>query len=145
MPICRLADLEVDVDAGQRQLVAQRDQVAGALGGQDAGHPGGGQRVALGQSAGCDQLDDFGRGVQRARGDGGAFGGVLVGDVDHVRRAATRRGARAAGEPGPLGHRYLLTTVTGCMYGSSSAGSGNVSSPNGDSAPVRSAASSLTA
>ena len=31
------------------------------------------------------------------------------------------------------------------MYGRSSAGSGNVTSPNGDSAPVRSAASSLTA
>ena len=40
---------------------------------------------------------------------------------------------------------YLLMTVTGWVYGSSSAGSGNVSSPNGESAPVRSAANSLIA
>src|SRR5262245_2326847 len=42
-----LADLEVDIDSGQRQRVAQRDEVAGPLGGQDARHPRGGQRVAF--------------------------------------------------------------------------------------------------
>jgi len=36
-------------------------------------------------------------------------------------------------------------TVTAWMKGSSSAGSGNATSPNGESAPVRSVASSLTA
>ena len=41
-------DVEVDVDTGQRQLVAQRNQVLGALGGQDASHPGGRQCVTLG-------------------------------------------------------------------------------------------------
>ena len=85
------------------------------------------------------------RGAQGARGDRGALGGVLAGDVDHVRRARLVE-VRQPGRPGSgSGHRYLLTTVTGCVYGSSSAGSGNVESPNGDSAPVRSAASSLTA
>ena len=83
--------------------------------------------------------------VQGARGDGGALGGVLAGDVDHVRRARLVEVRERPGSPRGLGHRYLLTTVTGWTYGSSSAGSGNVSSPNGDSAPVRSVASSLTA
>ena len=61
---CRLADFELDVDAGERKVMAQRDEVAGAFGGQDAGHPGGGQRVTLGQAAGRDQGDDLGGGVQ---------------------------------------------------------------------------------
>ncbi len=136
-----LADFEVDVDAGQRELMTQRDQVAGAFGRQDARHPGGGQRVALGQSARGDELDDVGARPQRARRDGGAFGGVLTGHVDHVRRARfvqVRKPVLARSS-----HRYLLTMVTGCVYGISSAGSGNANSPNGDSAPVRSAASSL--
>ena len=43
-----LADLEVDVDPRKRQLMAQRDQVAGVFGRQDACHPRGGERITLG-------------------------------------------------------------------------------------------------
>ena len=145
MPTSACADLEVDVDSGQRQLMAQRDQVAGALGRQDARNPCGGERVALGQPAGRNELDDVGSGAQRARRDGGAFGGVLAGHVDHVRRPRFVQVREPVRGRDGSGHRYLLTTVTGCVYGRSSAGSGNVRSPKGDSAPVRSAASSLTA
>src|SRR6478735_7300495 len=130
--------------------MAQRDQIAGALGGEDPGGARGGQSIALRQSARCDHRDDFGGGAQGARRDGGASGGVLGGDVDHVCRAGLvqvreRRPVRARRSClGRFGH-YLLTTVIGCTYGTSSTGSGNVRSPNGDSAPVRSAASSLIA
>src|SRR3954462_10833094 len=137
-----VADLELDIHSVQRQLVAQRDEITGAFGGQDAGDACGGQGVALGQPARCDEVDDLGCGVQRPGSNGRALGGVLAGHVDHVRRARlveVRKLGRA------VGHRYLLTTVTGWTLGRSSAGCGNVSSPKGDSAPVRSVASSLTA
>src|ERR1700752_1570324 len=75
-------------------------------------------------------------------GDGGALGGVFTGDVDHVRRARLVEVRKATSG---VGHRYLLTTVIGWTYGRSSAGCGNATSPNGESAPVRSVASSLTA
>src|SRR5258705_7776062 len=39
-----VARLEVDVDSGQRELMAQRDEVTRAFGGQDACHPRGGKR-----------------------------------------------------------------------------------------------------
>ena len=82
------ADLEVDVDAGERELMAQRDQFAGPLGGLDAGHPRGRQRVALRQAACGDQRHDLGRRHQRSGRDRGASGDRLRGDVDHVGRAA---------------------------------------------------------
>ena len=63
-----------------------------------------------------------------ARRDGGALGGVLGGHVDHVRRP---RVVEVRQSIGAGRHGYLLMTVTGCVYGRSSAGSGNVRSPNG--------------
>src|SRR4051794_29224415 len=136
-----VADLEVDVDSRQRQRVAQRNHVAGAFRGQDAGHPGGGHSVALRQPTRSNQRDDVGRRLDGSCGDGGALGGALLGHVDHVRRT---RLVEMRKPIGPRSHRYLLTTVIGWTYGSSSAGCGKVSSPKGDSAPVRSVASSLT-
>ena len=110
------------------------------LGGQDAGHPRGGQCVALGQPAAEISATTSRRGVECACRDGGALGGGLFGDVDHVRRP---RSSRCDSGPGPIGMSpqrqssaaYLLTTVTGWTYGSSSAGSGNTTSPNGDKRP----------
>ena len=55
-----LRDLEFDIDPGQPQVMAQRNQVAGALGGQDACHPRGGQRVTFGQAARRDEVDHLG-------------------------------------------------------------------------------------
>ena len=51
---------QVDLDPGDRQRVAQRDQVGGALGPHDAGHPGHGQGVALGQAGRGEQLKGLG-------------------------------------------------------------------------------------
>ena len=65
--------------------MAQRDHVARALGGLDAGHTGHGQHIAL-----LDLAVGDGRGGLRlhedlASGDGAAVRGVLGRDVDHAR------------------------------------------------------------
>src|ERR1700739_2007976 len=127
--------------------MTQRDELAGALGGLNSGHPRGCQRIALGKAAGGDQRHPLRRRHQRPGRHRRTPGRGLRGDVDHVCRATfvdmrESTGVRAHWLPAAA---YLLITVTGCVYGSSSAGTGNVISPYGDNAPVRSAASSLTA
>ena len=125
----RLADREVDVDAGKGELMAQRDQVAGAFGRQYARHPGGRQCIALGQPAGRYQRDHVSGGAQRAGSYRGAPGGPLFGDVDHVRRPPLiqvrqrRPGPQSVlhgpspGHPGYLpvddGHRVEVGQVVG--------------------------------
>ena len=72
---------------GDRQRVAERNEFAGALGGQNSGHPGGGQGITLGQPVGADHRDDIRSGVHCSRGHRDPIGDVLGGDVDHVGRA----------------------------------------------------------
>ena len=65
--------------------MAQRDHVAGALGGLDGGHPCDGEHVALVDLA----IGDGGRGGRAAcstlhAGHGAAVGGVLRRDIDHA-------------------------------------------------------------
>src|ERR1700731_5511683 len=43
----RIADGEIDFNPGERELMAERNQVAGALCRQNARHPRGGHRTAL--------------------------------------------------------------------------------------------------
>src|SRR6185503_2038600 len=83
----RGVDLGVDVDVVEAERVAERDELAGALGGEDAGDPGRPEDVALGRVAGL-------HGGRRLRGhphdgagDGAAVGRRLVADVDHARGA----------------------------------------------------------
>jgi hypothetical protein len=137
----RPTDLEVDIHSGQRELMYSGISSLVRFGGQDARHPRWPEHRPW--AAGGDEFDDIGARPQHARGDGDALCGVLPGHVDHVRRAGLIQVRKPV--PARFGHRYLLTTVTAWTYGISSAGSGNVSSPKGDDAPVRSDASSLTA
>ena len=76
-------DLEVDCDFGQRQGVAEGDEVGRALGGHDAGDAGRGEYVAFGDGAVADGGEGGGGHVDAAFGDGFAGRGVLVADIDH--------------------------------------------------------------
>ena len=69
---------------GQRQRVAQRDEVAGFLGGHDAGDAGDAQHVAFFGVAGFDEGQGGGQHFDAAAGDGDAVRGGLGGHVDHV-------------------------------------------------------------
>ena len=71
-------------NAGQCQRVAQRNQVAGFLGGHDAGDAGNAQHVAFLGGAGFDEGQGGGQHVDAAAGDGDAVRGGLGGHVNHV-------------------------------------------------------------
>ena len=71
-------------NAGQRQRVAQRDEVAGFLGRHDAGDAGDAQHVAFFGVAGFDEGQGGGQHFDAAAGDGDAVRGGLGGHVDHV-------------------------------------------------------------
>ncbi len=67
--------------------MAQRDEVARALRGHDAGDARGGEHVALLGAAAHDERLGLGAHLDERAGDRAAVGDVLVGDVDHVRVA----------------------------------------------------------
>ena len=74
---------QVDGDRGQRQGMAQGDEVGGAFGTHDPGelcHP---QDVALCEAARADPRQSFRRHHHPALGRGGTLGDVLAADVDH--------------------------------------------------------------
>ena len=76
-----------DSNAGQRQRVAQRDEVAGFLGGHDAVNVvngGNAQHIAFFGGAGFDEGQGGGQHFDAAAGDGDAVRGGLGGHVDHV-------------------------------------------------------------
>ena len=73
-----------DSNAGQCQGVAQRDQVAGFLGGHDAGDAGDAQHIAFLGGARFDQREGFGLHFDAAGGHGDAVGGGFGADVHHV-------------------------------------------------------------
>jgi hypothetical protein len=79
-----LVEREVDGDARQRQRVAQRNEVGGALGRRDRGDPRDEQHVALSPSSRADRSSVAGcmRCARRARD---AMGHLLRAHVDHVR------------------------------------------------------------
>ena len=88
--IARLAiahDLEIDRHTGQRQRMAQRDQVAGFFGGLNARDARNTQHVALFGAACFDDGQRGGQHVDTAHGGGFAVRAGLGGDVDHVRLA----------------------------------------------------------
>jgi hypothetical protein len=64
--------------------VAQRDEVAGFLGGHDAGDAGDAQHVAFFGVAGFDEGQGGGQHFDAAAGDGDAVRGGLGGHVHHV-------------------------------------------------------------
>ena len=64
-----------DSNAGQRQRVAQRDEVAGFLGGHDAGDAGNAQHIAFFGVAGFDEGQGGGQHFDAAAGDGDAVRG----------------------------------------------------------------------
>ena len=68
--------------------MAERDQLVRALGGHDAGEPGRAEHVALLGVALADQRQGLGLHDDAALRPGGPVGRGLVGDVDHVGRAA---------------------------------------------------------
>ena len=78
------ADREVDLHRRQRQLMAQRDQLVGALGGEDAGHPAGLQGIALVRIALPQTFDAVRRCVQHTGGTRTAPGIGLVANVLHA-------------------------------------------------------------
>src|SRR5699024_10156051 len=83
------AEFEVDVDAGQRERMAQRDEVARALGPHHCGDAGHGQGIALGQTRLGDHLDHLGTGGDEPGRHRPAPSHVLVADVDPTPSAAT--------------------------------------------------------
>src|SRR5690606_25321473 len=79
---------EIERDAGERQRVAERDQIAGALGRHDARDARDREDIALFRGAvadgagGIERHGDAAGGHRLARGDG------LGGDIDHAGGAA---------------------------------------------------------
>ena len=67
---CRGVDAEVDGDARDRQRVAERHEVGGALGGLDRGDARHAQNVAFGSAAGLDPSQRLGEHRDRAGGTG---------------------------------------------------------------------------
>ena len=80
----RLVNVEVDRDARQADRMAERDQVAGALGALNRGDPGNADDIALFCRAGADQGKRFRLHENAAAGTGDAGGFGLVPDIDHV-------------------------------------------------------------
>ena len=75
---------KIDSNARQCQGVAQRDQVAGFLGGHDAGDAGDAQHVAFLGGARFDQRQGFRLHFDAAGGHGDAVRGGFGADVHHV-------------------------------------------------------------
>ena len=77
-------DLEFDRHPGQRDRVAQRDQVAGALGAHDAGQSGNAEHITLFGGARLHQRQGGGQHADAATGHRHAVGAGLGADIDHV-------------------------------------------------------------
>ena len=85
----RPVHLDVHVAADQAHGVAKRDEVGRPLGRQQTRQAGGGDHVALasGADGALDQPERLAPHLHRRRGDGGAGGLRLGGDVHHPGRA----------------------------------------------------------
>ena len=80
----RLVELELHRHAGERDRVAERDQLAGALGGLDRGDARDAEHVALLRAAGFHHREGVGEHHDAAGGDRHAAAFGLCADVDHV-------------------------------------------------------------
>src|SRR6185437_8603416 len=80
--------IDLDLDLGDRQRMAERDERMRALGRHDAGEPRGAEHVALERVAGDDALERVLAHGDMALGDRDALGLRLAGDVHHARFAA---------------------------------------------------------
>ena len=80
-----VVERELDRHAGQRQRMAQRDQVRRALGRLDRGDPRDPEHVALFRVARAHHRQRGRAHLDAAAGARDTFGYILVGDVDHVR------------------------------------------------------------
>ena len=83
----RTVDVDSDLDLGQRQRMAERDQLGGALGCHHAGKLGSLNHRALGCRPGADLLERFGLAGQHSDRRRGSGGRLLTGDIDHARAA----------------------------------------------------------
>ena len=88
----------VDRDRGQRQRVAQRDQVGGALRRHDAGEPRDREHVALGDVAGADALERLRAASRRGRRRSATR------SVSSLSETSTMRGAALGVEMGEAAH-----------------------------------------
>src|SRR5436190_12466853 len=104
----RGVDLGLDADEGHRQRVAERDQLAGALGRLDAGEARGAEDVALRRVAGGHGGGGLRRHPDDRLRDGAPVGDLLARDVDHAGTA----GVVEVGEAG-AGGRVLGSPVRG--------------------------------
>ena len=84
-----LGNFERDFAVGQGQGMAERDQLAGLLGGQDAGEARGGQDVAFGDGLGLNQLHSVSLQADFAARDRFAEHHRFAGDVHHAGLAAS--------------------------------------------------------
>jgi hypothetical protein len=75
---------EIDRHRLEPERVAQRDQLAGALGGHDPGDARGGEHVALGRVALADRGERLRRHGDPAAGDRDGARGGLAADIDHA-------------------------------------------------------------
>jgi hypothetical protein len=80
--------VDLDLDLGDRQRMAERDERMRALGRHDAGEPRGAEHVAFKRVAGDDPVERLLAHDDVAFGDGGALGLRLAGHVDHAGFAA---------------------------------------------------------
>jgi len=81
------ARAELDLDVSERQRVAERDRIGGALGGEDAGQPRHLHHAALGEALCADEPHRRGRDPDPAPRHGLARGHGLGRDIDHSRSA----------------------------------------------------------
>ena len=82
---------EADIDAGDAERVAERDQIGRALGRQDARRPRDAENVPLGRVALADGPQRGGEHLQTGAGDRLPDGFRLGGDVDHAGVARAER------------------------------------------------------
>ena len=85
---------QLDVDAVERQRMAERDELGGALCRSDAGEAGGDERVALRSARVDERGEHVGAHPNGCLGDGSARGHRLRSDVDHPRLAVLGEVAR---------------------------------------------------
>lgn len=102
-------DGKVGGDTGQGNRMAERDQLAGALGGLDGSDAGYAEDIALLRRAVANQRQCFGFHEDAAGGTGAARGLALGADIDHVGLAGTVEMGQIL-----LGHG-VLQEVTLCL------------------------------
>src|SRR3546814_8799284 len=78
---------EIDADLGQRERVAERDEIGGAFCGHDPGDARGREDVALGRVAAAARSEGLWRHGDAAAGDRAAQRRGLCADIDHIRGA----------------------------------------------------------